>query len=76
MNKYYIRFNKNAGQPGRGSLEHVWRVFENGNEILAKHVLINAPVWSEQTGQDYNMACVGYMKFSKEFDTVEINHIQ
>ena len=73
MNKYLIRFNKNAGQPGRGSHDQVWRVFENGNEVLARHVLINVPTWSEQTGPDYNIACLGYMDYSKEFDTVEIN---
>ena len=32
MNKYLIRFNKTRGQPGRGSLDHVWRVFENDQE--------------------------------------------
>ena len=31
MNKYHIRFNKSRGQPGRGSMDHVWRVFENGD---------------------------------------------
>ena len=38
MNKYHIRFNKSRGQPGRGTPDHVWRVFENGQEYLVKHV--------------------------------------
>ena len=41
MNKYLIRYNRTRGQPGRGTEEHVWRVFENGKEHLAKHVRID-----------------------------------
>jgi hypothetical protein len=55
MNKYLIRYNKSAGEPGRGSSEHVWRVFENGREYLARHVRINVHSWSEQTGPDWNI---------------------
>ena len=40
MNKYLIRFNKTRGQPGRGSKDHVWRVFENDQEYLVKHIKI------------------------------------
>ena len=43
MNKYLIRFNKSRGQFGRGTLEHVWRVFENDREFLFKHIKINVP---------------------------------
>ena len=75
MNKYLIRFNKTRGEPGRGSEEHVWRVFENGNEILARHIRINVPIWSEQTGPDWNIACIGQMTVFSEFDIVEINGI-
>lgn len=72
MNKYLIRFNKTRGQPGRGSDEHVWRVFENGEEYLARHVRIQVPSWSEADGPDWNMACVGYMMFYTDTDTAVI----
>jgi hypothetical protein len=72
VNKYHIRFNKTAGQPGRGTAEHVWRVFENGEEYLARHVLINVRSWSEQTGTDWNIVCVGNMMFDHELDIAEI----
>ena len=72
MNKYLIRFNKSRGQPGRGSQEHAWRVFENGNEILAKHVRIQVPSWSESDGNDWNISCNGTMLFYNDTDTVVI----
>ena len=72
MNKYLIRFNKSRGQPGRGSEEHVWRVFENGREVLAKHVRIQVPSWSEADGPDWNIACTGIMFFFKDTDTAVI----
>ena len=72
MSHYLIRFNKSAGQPGRGSPEHVWRVFEDGNEYLARHVRILVPCWSEQSGPDWNMACNGRMIFYTDTDTVVI----
>ena len=43
-----IRFNKSRGQPGRGTMEHVWRVFAGDTEYLAKHVVINVPSRSEK----------------------------
>lgn len=73
MNKYLIRFNKSKGEPGRGSVDHVWRVFENGREILAKHVYIYTHSWSEQTGDDWNIACMGQMVFHEEFQIAEIH---
>ena len=48
MNKYRIRFNKTRGQEGRGTAEHVWRVFENDKEYLVKHFKINVPSQSEK----------------------------
>ena len=41
MNKYKIRFNHMRGQPGRGTVEHVWRVFENDKEYIFKNVKLN-----------------------------------
>ena len=77
MNKYHIRFNKTRGQPGRGTTDHVWRVFENGQEFLFKHVNITVPVRDEVTGNgtggdDWNFACQGYMKIDRETSTANI----
>lgn len=72
MPHYLIRFNKTAGQPERGSSEHVWRVFEDGQEHLARHVRIQVPSWSEQDGPDWNIACKGRMEFYRDTDTVVI----
>ena len=79
MNKYHIRFNKTRGQPGRGTAEHVWRVFENGRkEYLVKHFKINVPVHDEVTGDgtggdDWNMCCFGVLTLDKETSTAIIN---
>lgn len=74
MNKYSIRFNKSRGQPGRGTLDHVWRVFENEQEVLAKNVRIETKSWTEidKNGQDYNIVCYGSMLFFNDTDTVVI----
>ena len=70
--KYAIRFNKTRGQPGRGSLDHVWRVFEDGKEYLFKHVQINVPSHSEQDGGDWNIGCQGVMIIDRETSTAVI----
>ena len=74
MNEYKIRFNKTRGQPNRGSINHVWRVFENNNEILAKHVRIQVPSWSEmdENGHDYNIVCRGRLLWYNDTDTAVI----
>jgi hypothetical protein len=73
MNTYLIRFNKSRGQEGRGSIDHVWRVFENGQEYLCKHVIINVPSHSERTGEDWNIACEGVKVIDKNTSTITIN---
>ena len=57
MNTYQIRFNKTRGQPGRGTVDHAWRVFENGKEYLFKNLEITVPIKSEkdENGVDYNI---------------------
>jgi hypothetical protein len=70
--KYRIRFNKSRGNPGRGTMEHVWRVFEGETEYLAKHVIIQVPSRSEQEGPDWNIVCEGNLLFFKDTDTVVI----
>jgi hypothetical protein len=74
MNKYLIRFNKSRGMSGRGTENHVWRVFENGKEYLFKNVKINVPSYSEMSeGPDWNIACNGIMSIDKETSTAIIN---
>lgn len=78
MNKYSIRFNKSRGQPGRGSMDHVWRVFENGSkEYLFKNLDITVPVKSEKdkNGVDYNITCDGFLNIDKETSTAIIKNI-
>ena len=74
MNKYLIRFNKSRGQPGRGTMDHVWRVFENNKEYLLKNVKINVPSYSERTGEDWNIACNGFMQIDKKTSTAIIKN--
>ena len=75
MNKYAIRFNKSRGQQGRGSMEHVWRVFENDKEYLFKHFKLNVPSTSEkeENSEDWNVICQGVMTIDKETSTAIIN---
>lgn len=73
MAEYLIRFNKSRGQPGRGTLDHVWRVFEDGKEYLFKHVKINVPSESIRTGEDWNIGCTGKMTIDRETSTAIIN---
>jgi hypothetical protein len=78
MNQYHIRFNKSRGQPGRGSVDHVWRVFENGREYLFKHFRIEGPIVSDSVtgngsgGDDWNMTCQGYLTIDRETSTAII----
>jgi hypothetical protein len=78
MNKYRIRFNKSRGEPGRGTMDHVWRVFEGEREYLFKHLDIHVPVKSEKedNGQDYNMVCFGALKIDRETSTATIERSQ
>lgn len=75
MNKYKIRFNKSRGQVGRGTVDHVWRVFENGKEYLFKNFQINVPSHSEidESGNDWNVVCQGFMTIDKITSTAIIN---
>lgn len=74
MNTYRIRFNKTRGQAGRGTVNHVWRVFENDKEFLFKNLDITAPVKSEKdaNGEDYNIICQGFMSVDRETSTAKI----
>lgn len=77
MNKYRIRFNKSRGQPGRGTINHVWRVFENDKEFLFRNVQINVPLFSEKEEHtdDWNIACHGFMTIDRETSTAIIGAV-
>lgn len=72
---YRIRFNKSRGQEGRGTMDHVWRVFEDGKEYLVKHLDITVPVKSEKdsNGADYNIVCEGRMTLDRNTSTAVIS---
>ena len=74
MNTYQIRFNKSRGEANRGSMDHVWRVFENGKEYLFKNLDISVTIKSEKdaNGQDYNISCVGALIIDRETSTAII----
>jgi len=58
--------------PGRGTAEHVWRVFEGEKEYLLKHVKIDVPSFSEREGEDWNMVCEGTLSIDRETSTAII----
>ena len=67
-----VRFNKTRGQPGRGALDHVWRVFDGAKEYLAKNVKINVPSWGAKTGEDWSICCEGVIEVDRETSTITI----
>lgn len=74
--KYSIRFNKTRGQPGRGSVDHVWRVFEDYNkEYIVKNIRIRVPTHSEKdpNSDDWNIACEGVLELDRTTSTAIIN---
>jgi len=75
--KYRIRFNKSRGQKGRGSVDHVWRVFENDKEYLFKNLDIRVPVKSEKESEseDWNIVCEGTLSIDRETSTAIIEAI-
>ena len=74
--KYLIRFNKSRGSPGRGTMDHVWRVFEGEKaekEYLFKHFVITVSSASERAGEDWNVSCRGVLAIDKATSTATIN---
>ena len=74
MKTYHIRFNKTRGQAGRGTMDHVWRVFEGDKEYLLKNLDITVPVKSakDANGVDYNIVCKGYLNIDRNTSTAII----
>lgn len=76
MIKYSIRFNKSRGNPGRGTKDHVWRVFEGSEkEYIFKNLDISVPVKSEidKNGEDYNIFCYGFLNIDRNTSTAIIS---
>lgn len=72
--KYRIRFNKSRGNPGRGTMDHVWRVFdETGKEKLFKHFKLNVISESDYDGFDWNVTCEGTLTIDKKTSTAIID---
>lgn len=67
-----VRFNKSRGQPGRGGMDHVWRVFDGPKEYVVKHIYINVPSKGAKTGEDWSICCEGRMVIDKESSTITI----
>jgi len=72
MAHFEIRYNQTRGQPGRGTVDHVWRVFEDGKEYLTKKVEINVPCRGEKTGNDWSVVCDGVLTLDRETSTAII----
>lgn len=82
MSQFLIRFNKTRGQPGRGTVDHVWRVFDMGQcppkEYLAKAFTIEGPSRSMASGKsadDYNIACEGRLEINRALATIHIRRV-
>jgi len=67
-----VRYNKTRGQVGRGSVDHVWRIFDNSKEYVVKNVRINVPSWGAKTGEDWSICCEGVITVNKETSTITI----
>ena len=72
MAHFQIRYNQTRGQPGRGTVDHVWRVFEDDKEYLVKHVVINVPSYGAKTGEDWSVCCDGVLTLDRETSTATI----
>lgn len=68
--KFRIRFNKTRGTPGRGSVDHVWRVFDaNGKEYIVKHIVLKTGLVQgekDPSGVDWNIVCEGELTLDRE----------
>lgn len=67
-----IRYNKTRGQPGRGSMDHVWRVFDDDKEYLVKNIKIEVPSWGAKTGEDYSICCEGKVSIDRDTSTITV----
>ena len=77
--KYRIRFNKTKGQPGRGTPDHAWRVFdENDKEMLCKNVVINCVFMNserDKNGNDWNFVVNAEIEIDRTTSTITFQPI-
>jgi hypothetical protein len=75
IHKYRIRFNKSRGLNGRGTVDHVWRVFDGSKEYLVKNFIINVASKSEkeENSEDWNVVCYGVLTLDRETSTAIID---
>ena len=67
-----IRYNKLKRHLPNETPDHVWRVFVDGQEKLCKHFRLEVVAYSERIGDDWNVACDGFVTFDRETSTVVI----
>lgn len=72
MAEFMIRFNKSRGLPGRGTEDHVWRIFEDDKEYLVKNVRIEVPSYGAKTGEDWSICCSGQLVLDRANSTATI----
>lgn len=73
--RYRVRFNKSRGHPGRGTKDHVWRVFdETGKEWICKNIKIEVPCegMKEPLSEDWNIVSEGQLEIDKTTSTITI----
>lgn len=75
MALFQVRFNKSRGQKNRGTLDHVWRVFEDGKEYLVKNVIIEVPSYGSKTGEDWSICCEGKLRIERNTSTAIISNL-
>lgn len=67
-----VRYNKARGQPGKGSVDHVWRVFDGPKEYLVKNIKLDVPSWGGKTGGDWSICCEGKVLIDRESSTITV----
>lgn len=68
-----VRFNKSRGMAGRGTMDHVWRVFEDDKEYVVKNVQINCSSYGAKTGEDWSICCKGTVTLDRDTSTAIID---
>ena len=69
--------NIGSGQAGRGTVDHVWRVFDENKEYLFKNLDIRVPTKSEKEieSEDWNIICEGELEIDRETSTAIITAV-
>jgi hypothetical protein len=72
--KIKVRFNRSRGQEGRGTVDHVWRVFAGSKEYIVKNIVFTVPCYGEREGdsEDWNMVAEGNLHIDRENSTIVV----